>query len=99
MNDRNFYVYILSNSTNVTVYVGVTNDLPRRVYEHKNSIDPKSFTARYHVHKLVYYEHTDSIEGAIAREKQIKTWNRARKNKLIEKSNPLWRDLYDDIRN
>jgi len=88
-----YYVYILASQNNSTIYTGVTNDLYRRVYEHKNSLDPHSFTAKYHVHKLVYYEDTHDVTAAIAREKQIKGWNRARKNTLIETINPQWQDL------
>jgi putative endonuclease len=87
------YVYILANDSNVCLYVGVTNDLARRLYEHKNNLDPKSFTAQYHVHKLVYFEESSDAYAAITREKQIKGWNRKRKNKLIESKNPQWRDL------
>ena len=87
------YVYILANETNVCIYVGVTNDLVRRLYEHRNELDPNSYTARYHVHKLVYFEETTSIVAAIEREKQLKSWNRKRKNKLIESMNPQWKDL------
>ena len=92
-----YYVYILASNNNSTIYVGVTNNLIRRVYEHKNSLDPKSFTSRYHVTKLVYYEDTSDAYGAIEREKQIKSWNRQRKNKLIESKNPKWNDLYHSI--
>ena len=87
------YVYILANETNVCIYVGVTNDLVRRLYEHRNELDPNSYTARYHVHKLVYFEETTSIVAAIEREKQLKSWNRKRKNNLIESMNPQWKDL------
>ena len=93
----NYYVYILANTTNVAIYVGVTKDLLRRVYEHKHHCDPDSFTARYDIHKLVYYECTTDVTAAIEREKQIKGWNRKRKNKLIETMNPKWEDLYDTI--
>ena len=93
----NYYVYILSNTTNVAIYVGITRDLIRRVYEHKNHADPTSFTARHHIHKLVYYESTTDVTAAIEREKQIKGWNRKRKNKLVENMNPQWEDLYDKI--
>ena len=79
-----YYVYLLSNATNSTLYTGVTNNLLKRVYEHKNNLDPNSFTARYHVYKLVYYEMTSDIYSAIEREKQIKSWNRKRKNQLID---------------
>ena len=93
----NYYVYILSNTTNVAIYVGITKDLVRRVYEHKHHIDPDSFTARHNIHKLVYYEYTNDVNAAIEREKQIKSWNRKRKNKLIDARNPKWEDLYDSI--
>ena len=92
-----YYVYILANTANTVIYTGVTNDLIRRVYEHKNNVYPNSFTAQYDVHKLVYYEETTDVKSAIEREKQIKTWNRKRKNKLVEGMNPSWRDLYDNI--
>ena len=77
-----YYVYILANQTNVTLYTGVTNDLIRRVYEHKHEMAVDSFTARYHVHKLVYFEQTGDIRAALEREKQIKSWKRARKMPL-----------------
>ena len=79
------------------MYVGVTNDLIRRVYEHKNHLDRGSFTARYNVTKLVYFEETSDVEAAIEREKQIKGWNRKHKNKLVERKNPNWIDLYDGL--
>ena len=91
-----YYVYILSNITGTTIYVGVTNDLRRRVWEHRNELDKDSFTAKYHIHKLVYYESTDSVDVALNREKQIKSWKRKRKNKLIAQTNPQWVDLYED---
>ena len=89
-----YYVYILSNKTNTTIYTGVSNNIMRRVYEHRENLNKRSFTARYNVHKLVYYEIYKEVEYAIAREKQIKSWNRQRKNKLIETINPQWKDLY-----
>ncbi len=92
-----YYVYIMANVTNTVIYTGVTKDLIRRVYEHKHNLDPKSFTAKYSVHKLVFYEETSNVVSAIEREKQIKGWNRARKNKYITKMNPQWLDLYDSI--
>ncbi len=92
-----YYVYILSNDHNSVVYTGVTNDLVRRIYEHKNNLDKSSFTARYNVHKLVYYEVTGSAESAIEREKQIKSWSRKKKNDLITKKNPAWRELYAEL--
>ena len=92
-----YYVYILTNTANVAVYTGVTKDLVRRVYEHKHHLDPDSFTAKYGIDKLVYFEATSDIRSAIEREKQIKSWSRARKNMLVEQSNPRWEDLYPRI--
>ena len=92
-----YYVYILATNDNKVIYTGVTTDLRRRVYEHKNSLDPKSFTSRYHVNKLVYYECTTDINAAIEREKQIKGWSRKHKNKLIESKNPNWVEQYNSI--
>ena len=92
-----YYVYMLANVTGTVVYTGVTNDVVRRVYEHKHNLDPNSFTAKYSVHKLVYYENTSSRYEAISREKQIKSWNRKRKNELVESMNPKWEDLYDSL--
>ena len=87
------FVYILANDTNVCIYTGVTNDLERRLYEHRSKTDQKSFTARYKIHKLVYFEETSSERAAIEREKQIKGWNRKHKNKRIESKNPKWEGL------
>ena len=92
-----YYVYILSNNLNTTIYTGVTRDLVRRVYEHKHHMDPKSFTAKYDITKLVYFESTSDVNAAIEREKQIKGWNRKRKNKLVESLNPAWAELYETI--
>ena len=93
----NYYVYILSNKFNTVVYTGVTRDLVRRVYEHKHHLDPNSFTAKYGVEKLVYFEQTTDARAAIEREKQIKSWKRKKKNQLINGFNPCWKDLYDSI--
>ena len=92
-----YYVYILTNSNKNVLYTGITNDLRRRVYEHKHHLDKGSFTARYNIENLVYYEVTSDVEAAIEREKQIKGWNRKHKNKLIESKNPNWMDLYELI--
>ena len=92
-----YYVYILTNEKGNVLYTGITDDLIRRVYEHKNHLDKGSFTARYNVDKLVYYEVTSDVTAAIEREKQIKGWNRKRKNKLVETKNPNWNELYDSI--
>ena len=91
-----YYVYILANRTNVTLYTGVTNDLERRLWEHRNHTDPRSFTAKYQVHKLVYFEETTDIDVALNREKQIKSWSRKRKNQLVEGMNPTWADLFPE---
>ena len=90
-----YFVYILTNTHNTTVYTGVTNDLQRRLYEHKNQL-VSGFTKQYNLHKLVYYETTSDVYAAIAREKQLKGWTRAKKNCLIESGNPQWRDLSED---
>ena len=90
-----YYVYILTSKTNTTMYVGVTNDINRRLYEHKNGL-LDGFTKKYNVHKLVYLEETDSIDDAIAREKQIKGWKRDKKNQLVETVNPEWKDLSEE---
>ena len=95
--NMNYYVYILANNTNVAIYVGVTRDLVRRVYEHRNHLDPKSYTAKYDIRKLVYFEQTTDVRVAIEREKQIKSWSRAKKNALVETMNPQWEDLYQKI--
>ena len=92
-----YYVYIMTNAHKTVVYTGVTNDLLRRVSEHKHHLDKHSFTAQYNVEYLVYYESTPDINAAIEREKQIKGWSRKRKNKLIEYKNPAWNDLYPSI--
>ena len=92
-----YYVYILTNKNHTVLYTGVTRDLIRRVYEHKNNSDPNSFTAKYKVHKLVYFEETNDVKAAIEREKQIKSWSRSRKTDLIFNRNPHWIDLYSRI--
>jgi putative endonuclease len=90
------YVYILASKRNGTLYIGVTSDLIKRVYEHKTGVF-KGFTEKYGVKDLVYYESGVSIESAILREKQLKKWNRAWKLALIERTNPEWKDLYKEI--
>ena len=90
-----YYVYILTNWNNKVMYIGVTNDLNRRLYEHKNGL-LEGFTKRYNIHKLVYCEETWSINDAIAREKQIKGWKREKKNQLVEMINPEWKDLSEE---
>ena len=91
-----YYVYFLTNWNNKVLYVGVTNDLKRRVYEHKNGL-LEGFTQKYRVNKLVYYEVCEEIDGAILREKQIKGGSRQRKNDLIKSFNPTWQDLGENI--
>ena len=93
--EKHFFVYILANKTNTTIYTGVTSNLPARIRAHKDHMDPNSFTAKYDVTKLVYYEEAGREPlAAFEREKQIKSWNRARKNKLVNSRNPHWEDLY-----
>ena len=89
-----YYVYMMSNISNTVLYTGVTNDLERRIVEHRTP-DEKSFTTRYNCHKLVYFEEFSSIIEAISREKQIKSWNRKRKNILVDRVNPNWIDLME----
>jgi putative endonuclease len=91
-----YYVYILASKRNGTLYIGVTNDLIKRIFEHKNDLI-EGFTKKYKVHRLVYYEQTEDIRSAIQREKRLKKWNRQWKIKLIEKINPDWKDLYDEL--
>ncbi len=93
---KKFYVYILSSKRNGTLYIGVTSDLIKRVYEHKNNI-LDGFSKKYDIRHLVWYEPHETAEVAIIREKQIKKWNRRWKLKLIEKDNPEWNDLYETI--
>ncbi len=89
-------VYMLASARNGTLYVGVTSDLPRRVWHHKHDLVP-GFTQEYRVHSLVWYETHGSMFEAVRRERRIKEWKRAWKIALIEKDNPTWRDLYDTI--
>jgi len=91
------YVYILASERNGTLYVGVTNDLVRRLQEHRRERYPESFSARYDVKRLVYYEHHDDIRDATKREKRLKGWKRQWKLELIEGMHLHWRDLYPDI--
>ena len=87
-----YYVYILANQFNSVLYVGVTNNLERRIAEHQSGLID-GFTKKYRVHKLVYYESCHDVRDAIAREKQLKNWNREKKRFLIEQMNPEWKDL------
>jgi putative endonuclease len=90
---RQYYVYIMTNRSG-TLYTGVTNDLERRMYEHRNKL-VEGFTKKYNIGMLVHYEVTDDINGALNREKQIKAWRRSKRVALIESTNPQWRDLSD----
>ncbi len=93
---KQYYVYILASKRKGTLYIGVTGDLVKRVYEHKQN-DVEGFTKQYMVHNLVYYETYEDVSEAILREKQMKKWNRQWKINLIEKHNPQWVDLYQEI--
>src|SRR3990167_2432699 len=93
---KEYYIYLLTNKHNNVLYTGVSNDLIRRIYEHKNKLQ-KGFTEKYNVERLVYYEIYADIADAIMLEKQIKGWSRKKKNELINQFNPKWKDLYEDI--
>ena len=93
---KNYYIYILASKKNGTLYIGITSNLIKRIQEHKNKTI-KGFTEKYNVAKLVYYEQTEDVYSALAREKALKKWNREWKLKLIEKENPKWEDLYFNI--
>ena len=91
----NYYIYILTNSNHTVLYIGVTNNLERRLFEHRNeSVD--GFSKRYHLHKLIYYESTSDIMSALEREKQLKRWTRKKKNDLIATMNSEWKDLSEE---
>lgn len=94
--EHRYFVYLLTNWNNKVMYVGMTNDLLRRVHEHRTHV-VKGFTAKYNVHKLVYFEETSDVHAALAREKEIKKWRREKKNALVIQANPEWRDLGEDI--
>ncbi|KIA91106.1 excinuclease ABC subunit C [Pedobacter kyungheensis] len=95
--ERGGCIYILTNFQKTTLYIGVTSDLRSRIYEHQNKIYPKSFSAKYNLTHCIYYEVFSSIEEAIDREKQLKKWNRRKKETLINDFNPNWNDLTDII--
>ena len=92
-----YYVYILTNKNKNVLYTGMTNDLIRRVYEHKQHFDKNSFTSKYNVTNLVYFEETNGVKAAIEREKQIKSWSRMKKFFLIKEKNPAFEDLYESL--
>ena len=94
--DRQYYIYIITNHNNTVTYTGVTNDLKRRIYEHKEKL-VDGFTKKYNINKLVYYEVFDDVENAITREKQIKGGSRSKKVNLVESINKSWKDLYPDL--
>jgi putative endonuclease len=94
--EKDYYVYILASKRNGTLYIGITSDLIKRAWEHKNKV-VEGFTQKYNVDKLVYYEQYKDAENAIRRGKRLKKYNRKWKLDLIEKFNPNWKDLYDDI--
>ena len=96
MNHQTYFVYIMASRRNSTLYIGVTNDLIRRVYEHKNGL-VDGFTDKYRVHKLVYWEQSENVESAIEREKELKHWKRKWKLALIEEHNTGWDDLYEQL--
>ena len=96
MQEHHYFVYIMASQKNGTLYIGVTSDIVKRVYEHKMGL-VEGFTKKYNVHMLVYVEESSDSLAAITREKQLKNWNRVWKIALIEKSNPEWQDLYDGI--
>lgn len=91
-----YCVYILTNQTNTVIYIGITNDLKRRLIEHKSE-QIEGFTKRYHLHKLVYFEKYHDVRNALDREKQLKRWTRAKKNWLVETQNPTWNDLGNEL--
>ena len=91
-----YYVYIITNYTNTVLYIGVTNNLQRRIYEHKNKLI-EGFSSRYNVNKLVYFETTSDVKSAIEREKVLKKWARVKKCNLVEASNPMWQDLSESL--
>ena len=92
MNSKNYYVYVLANKRNGTLYIGVTSNLKKRIWEHKNNV-VVGFTKKYKVHTLVYFEQTNNVTAAIERERRLKNWKRKWKMELIENNNPEWEDL------
>ncbi len=93
MSGKTYWVYILTNASTSVLYIGMTSDLERRVREHRSSADPKAFSAQYKTHRLVHAESFGEVRDAIAREKQLKGWARAKKRALVNAANPEWRDL------
>jgi putative endonuclease len=95
---KSYFVYILASQKNGTLYIGITSNLIKRIWEHRNNL-VEGFTKKYNVHTLVYFEQTENVQSALLREKQLKKWKRGWKLKLIEKDNSKWKDLYNDIIN
>jgi len=93
---KTYYIYILTSKKNGTLYIGLTNNLVRRIFEHKSGLI-KGFTKKYSVNKLVYFENYSDINAAILREKRLKKWKRQWKIEMIQKENPEWEDLYEDL--
>jgi len=96
VSDKNYYIYLLTNWNHKVMYVGVTNDLKRRLYEHQNK-RITGFTEKYNLNKLVYFEETQEVYTAITREKEIKKWRREKKNQLVSQVNPGWQDLSESL--
>lgn len=96
MEAKQYYVYVLTNRTNRVLYIGVTNNLERRIFEHKNKL-VEGFTKKYNLDKLIYYEVTNDIQSALEREKQLKNWHRDWKINLIKSFNPMWNDLSNNL--
>jgi putative endonuclease len=97
INMKLYYLYIITNYTNSTLYIGITSNLQRRLYQHITKIDANSFSSKYNIKKLVYYEVFRNVRSAIEREKQLKGWTRKKKNNLITNHNPEWRNLLEQI--
>jgi len=93
--ENHYYVYLMTNWNHRVIYLGVTNDLTRRVYEHKNKL-VKGFTEKYNINKLVYFEESGDVRSAIEREKEIKKWRRQKKDALVQSANPKWQDLSEE---
>ena len=98
MREYNFFVYIMTNKNNNVFYIGMCNDLVRRILEHKKKAND-GFTKKYNLNKLVYFEYYNDVEAAIGREKQLKNWNRLKKTTLISSNNPSFQDLFDEVYN
>ena len=96
MNKKTYFIYILTNANKSVLYIGVTSNLPKRIYEHKRGIDEKSFTRKYNLNKLVYYEVFENPKQTIAREKQLKKWKREWREVLIDNANKYWKDLSEE---